>query len=98
MRSKFILLGLLGMGAVNSPAPAAEYRVSSAAEIERVTGQLHPGDVLVMRDGVWKDQAVVFRGRGTAEKPITLHAETPGKVTLVGETSVIIDGEHLVAS
>jgi poly(beta-D-mannuronate) lyase len=86
------------MGAVNSPAPAAEYRVSSAAEVERVTGGLHPGDVLVMTDGIWKDQAVVFRGQGTAEKPITLRAEKPGKVILVGESSVIIDGEHLVAS
>ena len=77
---------------------AAEYRVSSAAEITRASGEARPGDVLVMSGGEWKDQAIVFGAKGTAEKPITLRAQIPGKVVLNGKSSVTIDGEHLVVS
>jgi len=77
-------------------ARAAEHRVSSAAEILRVAAEGRPGDVLVMSDGVWQDQAVVFRCQGTAEKPITLRAQTPGQVILAGKSSLTIDGEHLL--
>ncbi|HJZ90333.1 MAG TPA: polysaccharide lyase 6 family protein, partial [Gemmataceae bacterium] len=37
-------------------------------------------------------------GKGTAEKPITMRAQTPGKVILTGASSVTIDGEHLVVN
>jgi poly(beta-D-mannuronate) lyase len=51
-----------------------------------------------MTDGDWKDQAVVFSARGTADKPITLRAATPGKAILTGKSSLLIDGQHLVVS
>jgi poly(beta-D-mannuronate) lyase len=77
---------------------AAEHRVSTAAEITRAAGEAKPGDVLVMSDGEWRDQVVVFRAKGTAAKPITLRAQTAGKVVLAGRSSVTIDGDHLVVS
>jgi len=91
-------LGLLGALILGSTVTAAEYRVSRAAEIVRLAGTLRPGDALVMVDGTWKDQAVAFKARGTLEKPIALRAETPGKVILTGQSSLMIDGEHLVVS
>ena len=94
---KSSLLVLLALDMSRSPALATEYAVSSAADIARVTGALRPGDTLVLSDGTWKDQAIVFRGQGTAEKPITLRAATAGKVILTGESSLEMDGEHLVA-
>ena len=92
------MTGLLAFAAPPDRCVAAEFRVASAADIARVTNELRPGDVLVMTDGDWKDQAVVFRARGTAEKRITLRAGTPGKVLLTGKSSLLIDGEHLVVS
>ena len=79
-------------------ASAAEHHVSSAADVARLGAALEPGDTLVMSDGVWKDQPIVFRGRGQSGSPITLRASTPGKVTLAGSSSLTIDGEHLVVS
>ena len=79
-------------------ACAAEHRVASATDIARIAAEAQPGDVLVMADGVWKDQAIVFHGNGAAEKPLTLRAETPGKVVLTGESSLTIDGTRLVVS
>lgn len=77
---------------------AAEQRVSSAADITRASAEAKPGDALVMRDGDWKDQTIVFDAKGTAEKPITLRPQTAGKVVLTGNSSVTIAGEHLVVS
>ena len=79
-------------------ATAAEHKVSSGADIARLSPELQPGDVLIMKEGEWKDQSIAFQAKGTAEKPITLRAETPGKVLLVGESSLLIDGEYLVVS
>jgi hypothetical protein len=87
----------LTMGAtVPARRAAVEHRVSDAAAIARAASQAQPGDVLVMSDGAWRDQAIVFDAKGTAERPITLRAQTPGKVVLTGKSSITIDGEHLV--
>jgi poly(beta-D-mannuronate) lyase len=77
---------------------ASEYRVSSAAEIALLAGRVQPGDVLIMTNGVWKDQAVAFNGIGTAERPIILRAETPGQTILTGKSSLLLEGEYVIAS
>jgi poly(beta-D-mannuronate) lyase len=92
-----VLMGLLGT-VVAAGASAAEYQVASAEEIQELKGKLRPGDVVVMRDGTWADQAIAFDAKGTAEAPITLRARTPGKAVLSGTSSLTIDGEHLVIS
>src|SRR5438270_171028 len=80
------------------PLSAAEYRVSSAAPLAGVIEKLRPGDTVVMANGEWKDQCVLFRGHGTREKPITLRAKTPGQVVLTGHSSITLSGEHMVVS
>src|SRR5436190_19172028 len=77
---------------------AAEHPVANAADIARVAAAAHPGDVLIMRDGNWTDQKIDFTAKGTPENPITLRAQTPGKVILSGASSLIVDGEYLVIS
>jgi poly(beta-D-mannuronate) lyase len=95
---RMLLVGWLGWEVAGFTLPAAEYRVASAADITRLSDKLKPGDALVMADGTWTNQAVVFQGRGTAKQPITLRAATPGKVVLVGQSAVTVDGGHLVVS
>ena len=77
---------------------AAEVPVASAADIARVAATAAPGDVLIMKDGAWTDQKIAFTAKGAADKPITLRAQTPGKVILSGNSSLIVDGEYLVIS
>src|SRR4051812_42764365 len=100
MRRTLLLLGLVGAASglpgLSATGTAAEHRVDSAADIGRLEGKLGPGDVLVMADGTWTDQAIVFRGKGTEDRPLSLRAQTPGKVVLTGKSSLEIDGEHLV--
>src|SRR6266581_3460924 len=80
------------------PLSGAEYRVSSAASVASLIEKLRPGDTVVMANGEWKDQSVLFRGHGTRAKPITLRAETPGLVVLSGQSSVTVTGEQVIVS
>ncbi len=79
-----------------SLALGAEHAVSSAEELSQLERKLVPGDVVLLRDGIWKDQRLAMGGKGTAESPIVFRAATPGKVILEGESAVKIDGEHLL--
>jgi poly(beta-D-mannuronate) lyase len=97
MRIERRVIPLLAM-LVTLNSTAAQHRVTSATEITRAAALAQPGDVLVMSDGEWRDQTIVFHGRGAADNPITLRASTPGKVRLVGKSSLVIDGEHLEVS
>jgi len=56
------------------------------------------GDSVVLADGVWRDFEMVFTGEGAAGKPITLRAQTPGKVVISGKSNLRIGGRHLVVS
>jgi poly(beta-D-mannuronate) lyase len=60
--------------------------------------KLQPGDTLRLANGVWSDFEIVFTGKGTAEKPITLTAEEKGKVIISGRSNLRLAGEHLVVS
>lgn len=84
--------------------PAAEHRIANAADLDRLARRalddlpLQPGDVVILEDGEWRDQSLVFQGRGTAVSPITFRAETPGGVLLTGASSAVISGDFLVVS
>jgi poly(beta-D-mannuronate) lyase len=75
---------------------ARELPAPDASALEAAIRQAQPGDTIVMADGVWRDAEIVFRAKGTAGAPITLRAQTPGKVVLSGESSLRFVGEHLV--
>jgi hypothetical protein len=57
-----------------------------------------PGDSVVLANGVWRDFEMVFTGEGTAARPITLRAQTAGKVVISGKSNLRIAGRHLVVS
>ncbi len=77
-------------------ADATEYLVSSAAQITSAMQTAQPGDVLTMTDGDWTNQRIQFAGNGASGAPITLRAQTPGQVTLNGNSKINISGNWLV--
>jgi poly(beta-D-mannuronate) lyase len=84
--------------AVAAPLCAAEKVVASADEAAAALADAKPGDVVVMKDGEWKDAVIKIDAKGTKEQPITLRAQTPGHVKLLGTSSVVLAGEHCVVS
>jgi poly(beta-D-mannuronate) lyase len=70
--------------------------VSNSSELNDAIKNGKPGDDIVLKNGVWKDVAIQFRGKGTKENPITIAAETAGKVSLEGKSYLKFGGEYLV--
>lgn len=88
---------LLGTGAYSATLPSGDVQVRTPQELETAINQARPGDRIVMADGQWDSLQIRLRGEGTLEAPITLSAQTPGQVFLTGNSSLKIQGRHLVA-
>jgi poly(beta-D-mannuronate) lyase len=72
--------------------------VATVDELHQAIEGSQPGDSIVMRDGVWQGPDILLDAQGTAEKPVTLRAETPGNVIISGASRLRIGGRHLVVS
>ena len=70
--------------------------ISNQEQFRDTLSSLKPGDTLVLANGIWQDFEILFKGVGTAEQPITLKAQTKGKVILSGLSNLRLSGEHLV--
>jgi poly(beta-D-mannuronate) lyase len=94
MRQLFLILACL----ISCAAPANETVVESKAEYRGAVQTLQPGDTIVLANGEWRDFEVVFTGEGTAGRPITLKAQTKGRVFLTGQSNLRLAGEYLQVS
>lgn len=54
-----------------------------------------PGTEIVMCSKTWSDVSIKLKGNGTAAAPIRLVAQEPGKVVLVGSSTVSLAGSYL---
>src|SRR5215213_2203674 len=98
LRLREIALVATVVFALSCVTRADEIGVSSADEITNALKTAKPGDVLVMKDGEWKAQAIKFAAKGTKDEPIELRAQSPGNVKLLGNSSITFQGDFLVAS
>ena len=82
---------------VATPLFAREIVVSSATQIAQAMTTAQPGDTLIMTNGVWTNQQILFQGNGTSGDPIVLRGRSYGTVTLSGTSRLKIAGNYLVA-
>ncbi|WP_019991221.1 chondroitinase-B domain-containing protein [Rudanella lutea] len=75
-----------------------ELPVRTPTEFGEAVEKLQPGDTLIMRNGVWADALLVFKGTGTASRPIVLRAEKAGGVTLEGKSRLRLAGQYLLVT
>jgi poly(beta-D-mannuronate) lyase len=75
---------------------AAEIPIADADALRAAGKTVQPGDVLVLREGVWADSRLKFRAMGTKENPITLRAASPGKTVLTGASRLSFSGSYVV--
>ena len=83
---------------VSVPEALRTVRVETPHEFSEAVKKSRPGDRIVLADGVWSDFDAVFQAEGSADAPIQLVAETPGKVVLSGRSSLRLAGKHLIVS
>ncbi|MEO9892830.1 chondroitinase-B domain-containing protein [Aurantibacter sp.] len=69
--------------------------VQDIKELKEAIHQAKPGSEIILSNGIWKDVQINFYGNGTKENPITLKAETEGKVFIEGQSFFHLGGEFL---
>ncbi|HCD34309.1 MAG TPA: hypothetical protein DER01_18000 [Phycisphaerales bacterium] len=99
-KSQGVLYAGLLLVCVTNLACAKTWQVESAKQLNDVCKYVQPGDQIIWKDGTYADQDIKFAplNRADDQKPITLRAQTPGKVVLTGSSRILIDGKRLVVS
>lgn len=92
---KFVVVLLAVLSNVNGAA-AANYLVKNQSAFKEAMKRVEPGDKIVLANGEWRDFEIVFEAYGSEGKPISLIAQTPGKVIISGRSNLRIGGEHLI--
>jgi poly(beta-D-mannuronate) lyase len=93
------IVALVTLALVPAAAAAQGTRAVSVADVGQLTKAIaaaKPGDVIEMSDGTWADAHLIFNATGTAGNPVTLRAQTPGRVNLTGTSYLKINGPHLI--
>lgn len=94
------LAALVAAAALALPAGPAfaaadrEVLVSNPAELARAIGSAAAGDTIVMADGTWQDTVIALSAPG----PLTLRAQTPGKVRLTGKSALSLNSPNLTVN
>ncbi|SOD51008.1 polysaccharide lyase 6 family protein [Pseudoxanthomonas wuyuanensis] len=92
------MLLLLTTSAAPATSGRAPVLVHTQAQYAAAAKALRPGDTIVLADGQWRDFQILLSGNGTARLPITLTAQTPGRVVLTGQSNLRLAGQFLVVS
>ncbi|WP_395739811.1 polysaccharide lyase 6 family protein [Prosthecobacter sp.] len=78
------------------PALARDIPVADATALADAAKNLAAGDILILADGTWADAKLKLSAEGTAEKPVTIKAQTPGKVIFTGASRLSVGGSHII--
>ncbi|MGV3659793.1 MAG: polysaccharide lyase 6 family protein [Prosthecobacter sp.] len=95
MRRHLLLFSFV-VAAATSASLAKEIFVTDVAAFGEAVQMVGAGDMLVLKNGTWADARLKLNAKGTAERPVTVKAETAGKVVLTGDSRISLAGEHIV--
>ncbi|GAA3608748.1 chondroitinase-B domain-containing protein [Flavivirga amylovorans] len=70
--------------------------VENISELEASINNAKPGNVIFLKNGIWKNVQIKFKAEGVENNPITIKAETPGKVFIEGVSNVKFGGKYLI--
>lgn len=98
VKSLIFLFTLLFLVSCQDKPALKSVTVNNAEQLQQSIKKAEAGDVIILKNGVWKDVEIKFRGQGTPKKPITLKAETAGKVSIEGVSYLKFGGQYLVVN
>lgn len=97
-RQFFTIILAVFIFSCNTDKGGMQHLVNNAKELESALENAQTGDEIILANGIWNDVVIEFKGEGTAQKPIVLRAETPGKVFIEGESCILFGGDYLTVS
>jgi poly(beta-D-mannuronate) lyase len=77
---------------------AKDIPVTDAAAFAKAAKSVAAGDTIILQDDTWADARLKIHANGTAEKPVTIKARTPGKVVFTGDSRLSVGGTHVVVN
>lgn len=77
---------------------AQEKIVANIAAYNAAIKTAKAGDVIILKNGNWKDVKLNAYGKGEDGNPIIVKAETPGKVIITGNSTLNIYGDYVIVS
>lgn len=78
------------------PALAKDIPIADAAAFAAAAQTISAGDTLILNDGTWADAQLKLHAEGTAAQPVTIKAQTPGKVIFTGTSRLSVGGSHII--
>lgn len=75
---------------------AKTIQVKNSEELQHANTMAQPGDIVVLKNGLWKNVDIKLTCSGTEAQPIYFKAETAGKVIITGISSLKLGGNYLV--
>lgn len=70
--------------------------VKNIDELNTATKNAQPGDIIILKNGEWKNVTIKLNCNGTKENPISFKAETEGKVLVTGNSRLKIGGNYII--
>jgi poly(beta-D-mannuronate) lyase len=77
-------------------AEPKEILVSNQSQLNAAISGANPGDIILMKDGNWHNIVINFNSNSNPLKPITLKAQTSGKVVLDGNSMLMFSSPNLI--
>ena len=81
---------------VSTAAFARKTTVTTATAINN--GSWTAGDTIIMKNGTWANQSILFKATGTVDHPVVLMAETAGSAILTGTSKLGFSGQYVIVS
>ncbi|MGC4101936.1 polysaccharide lyase 6 family protein [Ferruginibacter sp.] len=70
--------------------------VKNIDELKKANAAAKAGDIIVLKNGIWKDVSIELNCNGTKDDPITFKAEQAGKVQISGHSQLKLGGSYIV--
>jgi len=70
--------------------------VKNIDELNDANKKALPGDIIILQNGNWNEVTIVLNCIGTKEKPITVKAQTAGKVLITGNSKLKLGGKFII--
>ncbi|WP_405383083.1 chondroitinase-B domain-containing protein [Maribacter sp. LLG6340-A2] len=97
-KSHFLLGAVMLLFSCAKNVDSSGIYVKDIAELNTAISNAKAGDEIIMANGEWSNVRIKLSGQGTAKQPITLKAETPGKVIVKGKSDLKLGGEYLIVN
>lgn len=97
MMKKFLVVFFLMV--IGRDLYANDHLASTIEEALTLLKKASAGDKIILKDGVYKDASISFHNpAGTKDSPITFTAQTPGKVSFEGSSTLSFSGNYIIVS